>query len=983
MPLYCFGHRRILLALASLTFLSASCLSADAKSRYALVVGVGDYKGSNGLNTLVTPSNDADEMRIALEHPSIGFMVDVLKDGDVPDKAAFDAALTRFVSRISQGDEVLIYFSGHGYNVSERPGAATDVKGNYYLLPDAKSQPAYNLYLKKQKPLEARELDTLDKQAQGYDQWIASIAPSEASIESAIAAKKPGAIVFIADANRTLVSGTQDAAIVGGLVAPATSASSVFKIYSATRGQSSVERPEEIKARKRAESNRRDKSDKETEKDKKAKAETRRLNSLFTRVLVRELQTPRLDIALLYSKVRMLVREQARLVEVVQNPAFSRDAGETHFQFWDGNDSEDIAFRCANTKNEMTNINYGVTSGVYSRLELERKRVELAPCGRAAEVGSYIKLQQQGAGKAERPGQSAGASVDPRTQCDELAASRFDKTRPDNFAGREIQNVALGGLESETGKVQAMQAIKDAIAACETAAQNNPRVVRYKFNLARANYALSILQSGLDRSATLTQASKLSSDAARQGHAAAYHMLAMLHLNGEFVDGGPASVSDRTQAWELLQRGADLNHVLALYELALAYRDGDIDADTDIVKEVKSDAKAYQFFSKAAEQDFIPAVIETAMALKSGYGVPRDTARAIELLRHAAARGSPEAMFRLAEIYAEGGRETENNKVAVDTSEATIWYARAAEYGDVRAQERLADRLSKGEGLPAQQPETAARYWRLAADGGSVVAQMQLANLLRDGKVPFRPRIDGDADGGAEEIRNLYAMAFSRGYPLAGLELARLYRKGFPTGLGSTAIPRKPELAVKLLWETMIQLRRMPEDSLAANPLFTFSVAKELIEIYDAGEAKTGDRTKGTEVSVITEDQIAQLRGQYGDPKRQFWILASALGKVQCGLGANFTEDVDNLWVPIWDSNQPESPTEDFFDWYENVRGCKQQFSQSSEKNALELGVSKKIRDEINKQYSETLKEREKKPDGYKKFTDRMADLMAKKSKRN
>lgn len=73
---------------------------------------------------------------------------------------------------------------------------------------------------------------------------------------------------------------------------------------------------------------------------------------------------------------------------------------------------------------------------------------------------------------------------------------------------------------------------------------------------------------------------------------------------------------------------------------------------------------------------------------------------------------------------------------------------------------------------------------------------MQLANLLGDGKLPFRPKQHGRPDGGAEEIRLLYESAFARGKSYAGYELARLYRVGFPKDRPFEAIPKDTEVAV-------------------------------------------------------------------------------------------------------------------------------------------------------------------------------------------
>src|SRR6185503_11946066 len=107
-----------------------------------------------------------------------------------------------------------------------------------------------------------------------------------------------------------------------------------------------------------------------------------------------------------------------------------------------------------------------------------------------------------------------------------------------------------------------------------------------------------------------------------------------------------------------------------------------------------------------------------------------------------------------------------------------------------RSQARLATLMSTGRGLPAPQPEAAGRFLRLAADGGSVEAMFDLANRLRDGKIPFRPRLDGKPDGGAKEVSDLYRAAFALGNPKAGLELGRLYRTGFPADRPSDALPK-------------------------------------------------------------------------------------------------------------------------------------------------------------------------------------------------
>ena len=568
-------------------------------------------------------------------------------------------------------------------------------------------------------------------------------------------------------------------------------------------------------------------------------------------------------------------------------------------------------------------------------------------------------------------------------------------------------------------------------------------MARYKYNLARAHYSKSILTPALGRDEALRLASQNARDAASLGHAAAYHMIAMLHYNGEYFEaepspeaggagtgdeapgekgtsandgasdggggdqseaaaiaeskaGAPAKAAekrapDKEQAKEWLIKGAELGHVLALYELGVAYDNGELDAGAEQFRDAKSALKAYTNYSTAAESGFLPAIIQTALALSEGIdgpeefdgtrsgGIPADTNRAIQMLKQAAARGSPEAMYRLGELYRRGSLVGENTTIVPDNDEAFVWFSRAADFGNTRAQERVAAMLSWGEGLPAPQPEAAARYWRLAADGGSMTAQMELANRLRDGKIPFRLRIQGGVDGGAEEIRNLYLSAFIRGNPGAGFQLARLFRTGFPKG-GThngkpTSIPKNPETAINLLWEVMTVLRHVPDDNSWADPDNEFLVAAELIDMYEKSEANQGGK------SLITQDQHDQLRTEYGDPAKSFYLRVDTLGKSYCRRGP-FPVPIENFWVRIWDSELDDPPTHAQFDWYERYTSCKVRTSAGKDKSKKEYGVSKKIRELLSNEFKAAAKDREKNPDTYKRFTDRVADLVDKKQKR-
>ncbi|MCC5989056.1 MAG: caspase family protein [Pararhodobacter sp.] len=104
---------RILALLAALL----PALPALAQSRHALVIGIDDYAH---VEPLQKAGNDARAMARALEQA--GFAVDLQIDVG---EAALLAALNRLARRAGPGDEVVVFFAGHG----------VELDGQNYLLP--------------------------------------------------------------------------------------------------------------------------------------------------------------------------------------------------------------------------------------------------------------------------------------------------------------------------------------------------------------------------------------------------------------------------------------------------------------------------------------------------------------------------------------------------------------------------------------------------------------------------------------------------------------------------------------------------------------------------------------------------------------------------------------------------------------------------------------------------------------------------------
>lgn len=614
--------------------------------------------------------------------------------------------------------------------------------------------------------------------------------------------------------------------------------------------------------------------------------------------------------------------------------------------------------KCAGAPTELTQVTLQVWRGLIGHDALERKRLDLLPCGHGDNVANLQALRAHGGGMLAREpgtGQVAVESEDPLARCDSLAASPFDANRRQGSEGNDVLRLALGALsgEAESGIAQ----IRAAIAACEVAARDRSRVARYKYNLGRSHYAMATIerQYGKDPQPQLAAASSAFQEAVELGYAAAYNALAQLSLNGEITTtDGPGYrrlPPDWTKAIEFLQRGASLDDGLASYNLGMAYRDGAHGLVAD-------PAKAAILLAKASEAGLLAATIETALLFRDGRGMPADRQRAVQLLEIAAARGSSEAMYQLGELYrrepsdAKGGHQSAG--LTANLSRAFLWHARASEVGDPRSQTIVAGMLQRGEGIPTH-PEAAARFWRLAAEGASPEAHLKVARDLRDGRMAFKPKETGVPDAGAEEMRAHFLAAFSRGISVAGLELARLYASGYPSGTASKALPRDSAKAADLLRATMARVQAAQLDTLQANPQVEVQAAFELLKMHDAGTANN-DGAK-----VIGDEEAARLRAAYGDPSQTLYVRVSALGG-----GFRCPGFVGEFWVLVWNWRRPEPPTDRQFDWFEAYHKCGGLDSPATEGAP---GISKTARQILTREHQASLKAEP----GSKTFVDRVA----------
>ena len=90
-------------------------------------------------------------------------------------------------------------------------------------------------------------------------------------------------------------------------------------------------------------------------------------------------------------------------------------------------------------------------------------------------------------------------------------------------------------------------------------------------------------------------------------------------------------------------------------------------------------AKAFEWYSKSAEQGNEQAQNRLGFYYAHGKGVKKNFVKAAEWYEKAALQGSADAQWRLGKCFDEG------NGVAQDKAKAAEWYRKAAEQGDVAA----------------------------------------------------------------------------------------------------------------------------------------------------------------------------------------------------------------------------------------------------------------------------------------------------------
>jgi uncharacterized protein len=695
--------------------------SAHAETRRAFLVGVQRYSDPRILQ-LTRTVTDAKDLGYDLE--DVGFdHKDVTVIADPRSRESFDKDFDAFLKTVQPGDDVLFFFSGHGFGIEAE-------QTNYLLLGNLKSPYAYT---QSQLPdRDRRNPDIVQLRVSSYiDAYQREEIPrsgiSAKEIIDKIAARQPHIAIVILDACRSLLAPppseqgqpkpvSQGPTAGSHLLSSGQPPPGFMVLFSASFGEQAIERFNVFDHRR---------------------------NSLFTEVVRQELQRPGQTLLQFAKRVRLVVRAIAEQRGLQQKPEYVFGGYDAEsFKFIDSIGAERFQWtqdKCAGSKEDWEQIAKLRKRELYRR---HLRRFDTCPTAELARRAlSNLGLT------SDDP--VSVPPVDPRrpiNDCDRLAASDLDPARPP-----EVPGVAFDKIDAE-----------DAIVACNKAIDQNPRISRFLFNLGRA-YQAQANEPGLDANkvaAAIRHARLNLNDASQRGYVSALNDLAVLDESGA---GGEPNYDEASR---MLREAAGQGLPIAMYNLGLHYQYG--------IGAIKQNlGQAVEWFSKAAESGLVSAMVERAAALQrraetdSNRGdAKEDLARAVEWYRRAVDEGSVRARLDLGMLYYKGLHGDDH------PGQALLWFGRAAAAGDATAEYLLARIMESGKGLAKPEPEIAERYWRLAADAGDSDAQIELAERLRDHRMLIKAQDD------PREAVTLLQRAMSQGSPRAALDLARIYEKG-------------------------------------------------------------------------------------------------------------------------------------------------------------------------------------------------------------
>lgn len=524
---------------------------------------------------------------------------------------------------------------------------------------------------------------------------------------------------------------------------------------------------------------------------------------------------------------------------------------------------------------------------------------------------------------AASPGQVAfdgesGASNSPFTRAFAQAISRPGSSLSAvySYVNEQVKSVTNGTQrpyqEGVLFNFMFSEPVDAPVAATGTTQLLDTGVERGQYDVVRDGYDL-LVQTLAERSIEDIQT------AAEDGDAEAQYLLAIAHLKGE----GVAEDPKRTAYW--LRRAATRGFSRAQYAYGqrlywgwgntepnklegfdwwlVAAENGNASALLVIGETYlygwegvpeQDLAQAEDYFNQALAVGASEAetylgrlhteIAKAAQKTNNTEGFNQANAQRLAYFQKGAQKGFPGAMYRLAQMYRYG------DYVDRDLEKAVEWYKNSTSAGSVDAAYGLAQLFAdeSDQGLGEAKPEEAAKYFRIAIDLGSKTAGIELADLIKNGKVDTTPER-------VQEAIQLYEQAIADGSLRAASRLSDLYFKG---DVADKDLQKAEQYALQAL-ELEKTVEPNTED---AWPMYIRSVHYVLLTLYK----EEGFQPPSPQLVSTLEKQFGALDGGM----KRFTV------PITCGTVKY------PFQVYIWDWEMDYAPTRDQFTWIEQARGC-------------------------------------------------------------
>jgi TPR repeat protein len=171
--------------------------------------------------------------------------------------------------------------------------------------------------------------------------------------------------------------------------------------------------------------------------------------------------------------------------------------------------------------------------------------------------------------------------------------------------------------------------------------------------------------------------------------------------------------------------------------------------------------EAIRWAELASERGYAPGMSQLGTIYARGTGVEPDYPRALELFEKAYELGNPAAAGRIGEMYEAG------LGVPQDYARAAEWYRKGTELGNRYTSTQLARLYERGEGVERSMERAIALYQEAAA-AGDLSAQLRLARIHLEG-------ISVEPD--RQEALTLYQAAAGTGMPAGQKGLGRFFEE--------------------------------------------------------------------------------------------------------------------------------------------------------------------------------------------------------------